>query len=130
MTVEETRKMTESFYEITPEELMEICAPDYVMHAPEGDMTLGEYLAHLQMLITAFPDLEFKLNDIIAEEDKSVHVWTMTGTHLGDFKGFPPTKKKFSVQGSLVESFKDGKSVESWSYYDTVSILKQLGLVS
>ena len=50
----------------------------------------AEYAAHekrfFPMMKTAFPDLHFTIEDMIAENDKVVTRLTLTGTHLGEFR--------------------------------------------
>src|SRR5688572_24034045 len=43
------------------------------------------------MLFNAFPDLEVKTEELIAEGDRVVERLTLHGTHKGMFLGAPPT---------------------------------------
>lgn len=54
-------------------------------------------------------------------------------THTGDWKMpdgsvIPPTGKKMETEMVTVAKVKDRKLVEESFYYDTMSIMKQLGL--
>jgi steroid delta-isomerase-like uncharacterized protein len=39
----------------------------------------------------AFPDLHVTIEEMIAEGDKVVLLWTLTGTHSGSYRGIPAT---------------------------------------
>lgn len=66
---------------------------------------------------------------MVGECNKIAVRWTGTGTHKGDFMGIPATGKHVSVTGITVDTFKDGKVVESWTNYDALGLLHQLGVV-
>jgi predicted ester cyclase len=42
----------------------------------------------------AFPDIQAKIEHIVAENDLVVVFLNFTGTHKGEFQGVPPTNKK------------------------------------
>src|SRR5579864_8881103 len=48
----------------------------------------------IAMYLTAFPDLHFTVEDMIAEGDKVVTRLTVRGTQQGAFMGTPPTGKQ------------------------------------
>lgn len=78
---------------------------------------------------TAFPDLKFSLDDEIAEGDKVVHRWSMSGTHQAPLMGIPPTGKHASWTGITIVRFANGKIVERWANVDVLGILQQLGII-
>jgi hypothetical protein len=67
---------------------------------------------------TAFPDLKTMLDDIFAEGDRVAFRWNVSGTHLGDWLGIPPTGNHVAANGSTVFRISDGKVVESWTSID------------
>jgi len=110
----------------------EVFAPDYVGHDPAltYDMHGSEEFKHfVQMYRTAFPDLELTIEDQVAEGDEVVTRFTARGTHLGELMGIPPTGRKVSVTGISIDRLVNGKSVESWTNYDVLSMLQQLGVI-
>jgi len=78
---------------------------------------------------TAFPDLYFATDDMVAEGDKIAIHYTMTATHKGEFMGIPATGKKVNVSGISIVHFKDGKMVESWGNMDDLGMMQQLGVL-
>ena len=78
-------------------------------------------------LTTSFPDLRFTLDDVIAEKDKVVVSWMISGTHKGEFMNLPPTGKKVSVEGITIHYIRDGKILDSNARWDAMGLLRQLG---
>ena len=81
------------------------------------------------MYLTAFPDLQFKIEDMIVEGDRVVARLTTSGTHKGAFMGIPPTGKQTSVTAIDINRMAGGKSVEHWLEMDTMGLLQQLGVI-
>ena len=54
--------------------------------------------------------------------------WTARGTHTGEYRGMPPTGKSFEVTGIIIHRFEDGMIVEVWENWDTLGLVKQLGM--
>ncbi len=108
----------------------EFIAPNHVGHRPGKDI---EGLAAFKDWVTsnrnAFPDIHFKIQSQIAEEDMVVTTWTLTGTHKGEFMGIAATGEKLTAFGVSIARLSGGKHVESWVYWDPLSILHQLGAI-
>jgi len=81
------------------------------------------------MFLTAFPDLYFTVEDLIAEGDEVVARVTMSGTQHGAFMGIPPTGKHVTITGIDINRFVGGKSVEHWVEMDTLGMMQQLGVI-
>ena len=78
---------------------------------------------------TAFPDLRFKIEDLIAEGETVAVRWSSSGTNKGNLGRIAPTGKQVNITGVSVVRFADGKIVEGWINWDTYGMLKELGLV-
>ena len=108
----------------------EILNPDVVVHSASTTMQgLEAYKQFLSMLLTAFPDLHFTIEDIIAEGDTVVARYTTRGTHQGTYMGIPPTGKQVSGSGMFIDRIVNGKGIEQWFNSDTLGLLQQLGVV-
>jgi steroid delta-isomerase-like uncharacterized protein len=82
-----------------------------------------------QSYVTAFPDMDFRIEDQIAEGDKVVSVWSASGTHQGDFMGIPATGKQGRTSGITIDRIKDGKIVETLTHWDNLGLLQQMGVI-
>ena len=108
----------------------ELLNPDVVVHnASTTVQGLEAYKQFLSMYITAFPDLQFTIEDIIAEGDTVVVRYTTRGTHQGNFMGIPPTGKQVSGTGMFIDRIVNGKGVEQWFHTDDLGLLQQLGVI-
>jgi predicted ester cyclase len=58
---------------------------------------IKDYKQHISEFYSAFPDLHFTINGMVAEGDKVAVRLTGTGTNKGAFMGSPPTNKKITV---------------------------------
>ena len=76
---------------------------------------------------TAFPDLHVTVDDAICDRDKVVIRWTARGTHEGELMGLVPTGVAAAVSGITIDRYADGKLIESWTSWDTMALLEQLG---
>jgi len=108
----------------------ELFAADYLMHDPAWPMEVKGPEGFKQwagaMLEPFFSEGEVAVNDMIAEEGKVVVRWTWSGTHTGEFMGFPPTGRRITVTGTSLHRFADGKFVESWVSYDALGMMLQI----
>ncbi len=80
-------------------------------------------------LSKAFPDLYFRIEDIVAEGDKVAYRITVSGTHKGEFQGVPPTDKKVSFSSTGISNIVDGKVAEDWVDADTMGLMQQIGAI-
>jgi steroid delta-isomerase-like uncharacterized protein len=88
------------------------------------------YKKFFMALRGAFPDLEFTIDEQVAEGDKVVVRWTARGTHDGDYFGIPRTGKAGVITGIEVLQFAEGKAITCWGEVDQLGLLEQLGVVS
>jgi predicted ester cyclase len=109
----------------------ELYAADTIQHSSTGQYIRGikNYKQHVSEFSSAFPDLHFTIDEMIAEGDKVAVRVTATGTNKGAFRGIPPTNKKVTVWMIQIDRIVGGKFVEGWSRYDTFGLMQQLGLI-
>jgi predicted ester cyclase len=109
----------------------EIIHPDFVDHTNPPDMRhgLAGHKAIVRLFRATFPDLEWHIDDLIAEGDKVVARTTMRGTQLGPFFGLPPTGKRVEMNGVHVLRIADGKLIEHWGSNDDLGLMRQLGMI-
>ena len=104
-------------------------APDFVGHTPTGDTNFERHKQHRAALYTAFPDLNWIIEDMIAERDKVVVRFRASGTQKGAFQGIPPTERQIIMTGVAIYRIAEGKLIEDWAFMDTLSIMRQLGVI-
>jgi steroid delta-isomerase-like uncharacterized protein len=75
----------------------------------------------------AFPDLHFEVVDLVAEGDKVVTRWRLTGTHSAEFLGIPATGRRIDVEGMSLDRIADGMIAEGCDGWDNYGVRVQLG---
>jgi predicted ester cyclase len=76
-----------------------------------------------------FPDLTIRIEDQCAEGDLVCTRWTAVGTNDGDFWGLSPTGRQATVTGITIDRITGDKIVESWTNWDALGLMQQLGVV-
>ncbi len=111
------------------EVLDEICDPGLRSHDPfSGDSDLRELKESVTMYRTAFPDFNCAVLAQYLDGDTCITQWRATGTHRKAFMGIEPTGARSSVEGITIDRYRGGKLVESWSQWDGLTLLRQLGV--
>jgi steroid delta-isomerase-like uncharacterized protein len=92
-----------------------------------------EALEHIARIFEAWPDITFRTRRLYVREDLVVQEWTATATHVkplrrGDILA-EPSGKRIEWVGMDVIPFEDGKVKRKDVYSDSVSILRQVGLL-
>ena len=112
------------------------------MHAPDmvfanhtaGESASGEEVrAHIVSIFESWPDLRFETRRLYVREGLVVQEWTATATHTkpmrrGEIEA-PPSGKTISWAGIDSIPFEDGLIKRKDVYSDSVSILRQVGLL-
>ncbi|MDG6923190.1 MAG: ester cyclase [Nitrososphaerota archaeon] len=110
----------------------EIIAADFVGTMPppnqplRGPMGVKEFVTADRL---AYPDLHFTLEETVAEANKVVARWTMRGTHLNQWKIFPPTGKSIEFCGVTIFTIKDSQIHRFFVISDALGLLQQLGVL-
>ena len=99
---------------------------------PTGDVFDGpeEVMAYFEESRTAFPDQRNTLIELHHADDAIVVEFDLEGTHLGSFRGLPPTGRPFKCRTLAIFAFEAGtdRIVCERVYFDTATILRQLGI--
>jgi steroid delta-isomerase-like uncharacterized protein len=112
--------------------LDEIFAKDSISHDPsQPNLGRGPDGAResMQLYTTAFPDSKIVIEREVAEGDYVVQHLRTSGTHTGPLGPIPATGKKTNVTGVIISKLQGGKVVETWSLWDQLSLMQQLGVV-
>lgn len=110
--------------------LAEIVHPDYRYEGPDGTRLAGSDA--LQMLVAGyragFSDFRVTVTSMLAEGDAVATTMTLTGTHDGEFHGIPATGERLCLPVAVFTRIEGQRIVEDREYYDTGTMLAQLGL--
>lgn len=112
------------------------------MHAPDmvfenhtaGESATGEEVrAHIGSIFTTWPDIEFTTRRLYLREGLVVQEWTAAATHVntmrrGDLVA-EPTGRRVEWEGIDSIPFENGLVKRKDVYSDSVSILRQVGLL-
>jgi steroid delta-isomerase-like uncharacterized protein len=115
--------------------IMAMHAPDMVFeNHTAGESAVGEEArAHIGAIFETWPDIEFATRRLYVREGLVVQEWTATATHAnrmtrGDLIA-EPTGNEVKWDGLDVIPFEDGLVKRKDVYSDSVSILRQVGLL-
>lgn len=82
-----------------------------------------------RMFTSAFPDVWFTFEDLVAEDDMVVGRGTIQGTHQGSFMGEQPTGKVLHWTGTRMFRVKNAKVTEGWINLDMFGLMQQAGII-
>ena len=111
------------------EELIAANAVFWVPGRPEPMRGLAGYMNVMGMMRSGFSDIQWSLEETVAEGDKIAARFTMTGTHDGTFLGVPPTGRKIEVSAMNFYRLAGGKFVEEYGQPDLLGLLQQIGAI-
>jgi steroid delta-isomerase-like uncharacterized protein len=112
------------------------------MHAPDmvfanhtaGESAQGEDVrGHIARIFEAWPDMKFETRRLYVRDGVVTQEWTASASHTqpmrrGDLEA-PPTGRTVSWDGVDVIPFENGLIKRKDVYSDSVSILRQVGLL-
>ena len=79
--------------------------------------------------LKSFPDVHMRTVELVAEGDRVAGRYTCSATHAGDWRGHPPTGRRFEdVDEAYFFETRDGRISGMWGLEDTRDRLRQLGL--
>lgn len=105
--------------------------PEVVVHdcgEPEDLRGLPALKGFYRANHEGLPDLHMEIGDWLYAGDRLVSRWTVTGTHLGELRGLPPTGRAMRVSGVAIDRVVADRIVEEWVDYNLLAVLQQLGV--
>jgi steroid delta-isomerase-like uncharacterized protein len=87
-----------------------------------------EVMAHWRELDRAFPDQEVEIVKLHTSDEAVLMEAVIRATHTGSYRGLPPTGRRFEQQFLAIFVFEGDALVCERIYYDTATILQQLGI--
>jgi len=77
----------------------------------------------------SFPDVHMEVVQLVAEGDAVATRFVCAGTHLGTWRGHPPSGRRFKVDEVYFFEFAGGRIARAWGLEDTYRRLRQLRLL-
>jgi len=115
--------------------IMSMHAPDMVFeNHTAGESAEGEAVReHVGAIFETWPDITFSTRRLYVRDGLVVQEWTAEATHANEMRRgdlvAEPTGKKITWDGLDVIPFENGLVKRKDVYSDSVSILRQLGLL-
>ena len=127
------RLLEEAFGQGNVDVVDEVLDPDFVCYDPNsetGEIRGADTIkGEIEYFRSAIPDLTYTIEVQIAEGEKVVSRYTVSGTHQGEFFGVAPTGERITMSGISIDRFEGGKIVEEWPEYDLLGVMRQIGAV-
>jgi hypothetical protein len=132
-----TKRVFEYFNSHNPDGADQLVADDLRSEATGAKGVLNKEQNHTynHRFFDAFPDIHFDVQDIVAQGDHVAVTYLVKGTHkmamsLPNGDSLPPTNRSVSVPGCTVLEFRGNKIAHQKIYWDQVTFLTQLGVVT
>jgi predicted ester cyclase len=78
---------------------------------------------------SSFPDVHMETVELVADDDTVVGRFRCSATHLGEWRGNPPTGRRFEdVDEVYFFTFEGDRIAGVWGIEDTLDRFRQLGL--
>ena len=117
------------------ERIRSLHAPDMVFdNHTAGERAEGEEaISHIASIFDSWPDITFRTRRLYVRQDLVVQEWTATATHSRPLRRgelvAAPSGRLVEWDGMDIIPFQDGKIKRKDVYSDSVSILRQVGLL-
>lgn len=108
---------------------VELISPEAIFHVPgRNDPMRGPsgYLEIIGMMRSGFPDIQWSMEDTVAERDTVAARFLMRGTHQGNFFGVAPTGAKIVAQAMNFYRWSNGQLIEEWGQPDLFGLMAQI----
>ena len=140
MTPKETLALAKNLYALFNQRKLDEAAKTIADDCTWTNVATGEtfkgpsgFKAFAQGWITTFSDARVEIQNQIATEDAVVTEFFGRGTHDGPLKSptgsVAPTRKKLDMRFIEVLTIRNGKIAEARAYFDTGTLMRQLGIM-
>jgi predicted ester cyclase len=112
----------------------EMFAPNFVSYGGAGfqDLNGSEAFKGLyKQFLSTLPDLQFRVDLLVAEGNMCGVRGTLSGMHEGNFMGMAPaTHKRITWTGTAIFRFDENGLMDArWQEWDGLSVMQQMGVV-
>ena len=133
MTTEQNKKIIQRLFNEGMNEKKfqifdEIISDKFVNHGiPNAPTGPNGFKAIVQQFLSAFPDMEVNVTEIIAEGETVATRGYLAGTHNGEFMGVNASGKKVRIDYVDFWKLNNGKCIENWVQMDVAGVMQQIG---
>ena len=109
-------------------ELDKLLSDSVELHFGSGNfkLTPNDFINMIESWHEAFPDIQFRIIHIIAENDVVAINVNYEGTHSKKFMNIEPLNNNINVSEMMFFKLKAGQIVEAWELYDELGMQKQM----
>jgi steroid delta-isomerase-like uncharacterized protein len=137
MSVEENkalvRRLYDEFYNGKDKDVLgKFFSDEFVYHPadlPSRTMDYEEFKTREVQFLDAFPDLRRDIEDQVAEGERVATRSIMRGKQTGNLPNLPSKGKSIDVRSIIIYRIADGRIVEGWECYDSLSMMMQLEVI-
>ena len=130
LAMKKFERMINTNDEALSEELVASDAAFYTPASPEPLYGGKGYLSVVKWMRGGFSDVQWRLEEMVAEGNVVAVRWQLTGTHDGEFLGVPPTGRKISCSIMNFYTFNAaGKITNDVAAEGMIGILRGIGAV-
>ncbi|HKC58004.1 MAG TPA: ester cyclase [Vicinamibacterales bacterium] len=105
-----------------------LVTPDFTPHSwgkmPSGVEPLKQAIRRVH---AGLSEVRFKIEDMLAEDDKVAVRVTAHAKQQGDFMGIPASGREYTISETHIFHMRDGKVAEHWRDADMLGLMQQLG---
>lgn len=108
----------------------QVFGPDYVGHVsgtPKDVEGLEQFKQFVALHSVLASELSFNVDDQIAEGNNVATRWTATTEPTSGLVSMPADAQQIKVTGISIHRFADGKIVESWDNWDSLTLNQSQG---
>jgi steroid delta-isomerase-like uncharacterized protein len=121
------QRLVDAYNGRDPRAFDSLLAADVIL-VRDGEKARGRdaFNAVLSRVRRAFPDIQYRIDDVIVSGDRIALRWEARGTHQGEYLGVPPTGRAMSYTGITLYEMADGVVTRAWVSADLLSLLRRL----
>ncbi|MGX4677331.1 ester cyclase [SAR92 clade bacterium H246] len=106
-------------------------SPEYKWHGPSGWISKAsdDFIDLIKEARRGVPDIKFS-NQFIGSGNMVANLWSVTGTHQGEYVGVAASGNHIDYAGIALGRFEEGRLIEEWELWNNIDLAKSLGVIN